>query len=161
MLLFLRGYWKIMIQFAKHLFLAVAVVCVCAAAGEDGASARGTFVQRKVLRDVDVTLTSSGTWSFEKDRAFVWRTVKPVPSEFSATPTNYSFSAGGRTTTRRLAMKIEDIAQVFEIKEMKEFVEHVEASQENPVFSAAGIRIPSSLKVFFKNGDRLEISLSR
>ena len=149
-----------MIQFAKQLFL-TATLAAAGIASADGASARGTFVQRKVLSDVDVTLTSSGTWSFEKDRAFVWRTVKPVPSEFSATPTNYSFSAGGRTTTRRLAMKIEDIAQVFEIKEMKEFVDRVETSQENPVFSAAGITIPSFLKVIFKNGDRLEISLSR
>ena len=47
----------------------------------------GTFVQRKVLKDIDVTLSSTGTWSFEKDRAFEWRTLKPMPSLFVATPT--------------------------------------------------------------------------
>ena len=129
--------------------------------GAETPAVSGSFVQRKVLKDIDVTLTSTGTWSFEKDRAFVWRTVKPVPSEFSATPTNYSFSAGGRTTTRRLAMKIEDIAQVFEIKEMKEFVVGVETSSEKPVFSMEGLVIPSALRVIFKNGDRLEIELKR
>ena len=121
----------------------------------------GTFVQKKSLHDVDVTLTSSGTWSFEKDVAFVWNTLKPVPSVFSATPTNYSFTVGGRTTSRRLDMKIENIAQVFEMKEMKGVVDKVESDGANPVFKADGIEIPSLMRVVFKNGDRLEISLKR
>ena len=121
----------------------------------------GTFVQKKSLHDVGVTLTSSGTWSFEKDVAFVWNTLKPVPSVFSATPTNYSFTVGGRTTSRRLDMKIENIAQVFEMKEMKGVVDKVESDSANPVFKADGIEIPSSMRVVFKNGDRLEISLKR
>ena len=121
----------------------------------------GTFVQKKSLHDVGVTLTSSGTWSFEKDRAFVWNTLKPVPSLFVATPTNYSFTVGGRTTSRRLDMKIENIAQVFEMKEMKGVVDKVESDGANPVFKADGIEIPSSMRVVFKNGDRLEISLKR
>ena len=121
----------------------------------------GTFVQKKSLHDVGVTLTSSGTWSFEKDVAFVWNTLKPVPSVFSATPTNYSFTVGGRTTSRRLDMKIENIAQVFEMKEMKGVVDKVESDGANPVFKADGIEIPSSMRVVFKNGDRLEISLKR
>jgi hypothetical protein len=121
----------------------------------------GTFVQKKSLQDVGVTLTSTGTWSFEKDRAFVWNTLKPVPSLFVATPTNYSFTVGGRTTSRRLDMKIDNIAQVFEMKEMKGVVDKVESDSINPVFKAEGIEIPSSLRVFFKNGDRLEISLKR
>ena len=121
----------------------------------------GTFVQKKSLHDVGVTLTSSGTWSFEKDVAFVWNTLKPVPSVFSATPTNYSFTIGGRTTSRRLDMKIENIAQVFEMKEMKGVVDKVESDSANPVFKADGIEIPSSMRVVFKNGDRLEISLKR
>jgi hypothetical protein len=121
----------------------------------------GTFVQKKSLQDVGVTLTSTGTWSFEKDRAFVWNTLKPVPSLFVATPTNYSFTVGGRTTSRRLDMKIDNIAQVFEMKEMKGVVEKVESDGANPVFKADGIEIPSSLRVIFKNGDRLEISLKR
>ena len=121
----------------------------------------GTFVQKKSLHDVGVTLTSSGTWSFEKDVAFVWNTLKPVPSVFSATPTNYSFTVGGRTTSRRLDMKIENIAQVFEMKEMKGVVDKVESDGANPVFKADGIEIPSLMRVVFKNGDRLEISLKR
>ena len=129
--------------------------------GAETPAVSGTFVQRKVLKDIDVTLTSTGTWSFEKDRAFEWRTLKPMPSLFVATPTNYTFSVGGRTTTRNLKMKIEDVAQIFEIKEMKEFVEGVETSSEKPVFSMEGLVIPSALCVFFKNGDRLEIELKR
>lgn len=127
----------------------------------ESAVTSGAFVQRKVLKDVGVTLTSSGTWSFEKDKAFTWRTLKPIESVFVATPTNYSFSAGGRTNSRSLKMKIEDVAQIFEIKEMKEFVEKVDVSRENPVFSCEGFAIPSSLSVLFKNGDRLEIELKR
>ena len=121
----------------------------------------GTFVQKKSLQDVGVTLTSTGTWSFEKDRAFVWNTLKPVPSLFVATPTNYSFTVGGRTTSRRLDMKIDNIAQVFEMKEIKGVVDKVESDGAKPVFKAEGIEIPSSMRVVFKNGDRLEISLKR
>ena len=138
------------------------VACLGPAAGvaQEAAAAQGTFVQRKVLRDVGVTLTSPGTWAFEKGRSFTWRTLKPVESLFTATPTNYAFSAGGRTTSRRLTMKIEDLAQIFEIKEMKEFVERVETPAAPPVYSADGVVIPSALRVFFRNGDRLEISLA-
>ena len=133
-------------------------VAFCVFAGD---KVNGTFVQKKSLHDVGVTLTSSGTWSFEKDVAFVWNTLKPVPSLFVATPTNYSFTVGGKTTSRRLDMKIENIAQVFEMKEMKGVVEKVESSSANPVFKAEGVEIPSSMRVFFKNGDRLEILLKR
>ena len=134
------------------------LVAFCVFAGD---KVNGTFVQKKSLHDVGVTLTSRGTWSFEKDRAFVWNTLKPVPSLFVATPTNYSFTAGGRTSSRRLDMKIDNIAQVFEMKEMKGVVEKVESDGANLVFKADGIEIPSSLRVIFKNGDRLEISLKR
>ena len=134
------------------------LVAFCVFAGD---KVNGKFVQKKSLHDVGVTLTSSGTWSFEKDVAFVWNTLKPVPSLFVATPTNYSFTVGGKTTSRRLDMKIENIAQVFEMKEMKGVVEKVESSSANPVFKAEGVEIPSSMWVFFKNGDRLEISLKR
>ena len=134
------------------------LVAFCVFAGD---KVNGMFVQKKSLHDVGVTLTSSGTWSFEKDVAFVWNTLKPVPSLFVATPTNYSFTVGGKTTSRRLDMKIENIAQVFEMKEMKGVVEKVESSSANPVFKAEGIEIPSSMRVVFKNGDRLEILLKR
>ena len=143
---------------AAHLMSTMFLVAFCAFA--DG-KVGGTFVQKKSLHDVGVTLMSSGTWSFEKDRAFVWDTLKPVPSLFVATPTNYSFTVGGRSTSRRLDMKIDNIAQVFEMKEMKGVVDKVESDSANPVFKADGIEIPSLMRVFFKNGDRLEISLKR
>ena len=143
---------------AATLLFACAVTCAACFGGD---VVRGSFVQRKSLHDVGVVLESSGTWSFEKDKAFVWNTLKPVPSVFSATPTNYSFTVGGRTTSRRLDMKIENIAQVFEMKEMKGVVDKVESDGANPVFKADGIEIPSSMRVVFKNGDRLEISLKR
>ena len=126
----------------------------------DGA-VQGTFVQNKFLHDVGVTLTSTGTWSFEKDKAFAWNTLKPVPSQFVATPTNYSFTVGGRTTSRRLEMKISNLAQVFEMKEMKGVVERVVQDVSDPVYKADGIVIPSSMRVLFRNGDRLEILLRR
>lgn len=122
---------------------------------------RGTFVQKKILHDLGVTLVSSGTWSFEKDRAFSWNTLKPVPSLFTATPTNYSFTVGGRTTLRRLDMKIGNLAQVFELKEMKGVVDRVESGSPLAGFKDAGIEIPSTMRVFFKNGDRLDITLKR
>ncbi|MBE6395397.1 MAG: hypothetical protein E7046_00120 [Lentisphaerae bacterium] len=128
----------------------------------DGGVVQGTFVQRKHLHDVNVTLVSTGVWSFEKDRAFVWKTLKPVSSTFVATPTNYSFTVGGRTVSRRLEMTIDNLAQVFEMKEMKGAVEKVESDKSNnPVFKSDGIEIPSSVKVLFKNGDRLEMTLKR
>ena len=127
----------------------------------DCGAVRGTFVQKKRLHDVGVTLASSGIWSFEKGKAFVWNTLKPVPSTFVATPTNYSFTAGGRTISRRLEMKIDNLAQVFSMKEMKGVVAKVESGVSEPVYRADGIEIPSSVKVTFKNGDSIEMTLKR
>ena len=142
------------------------VVIVCAFAITAGMFAgggivQGTFVQRKYLHDVDVTVTSSGTWTFEKDKTFVWNILKPVPSSFVATPTNYSFTAGGKTSSRSIEMKIDSLAQVFEMKEMKGVVERVESGTSCPVFKADGMEIPSSMRVIFKNGDRMEITLEK
>ncbi len=64
-------------------------------------SAEGTFVQRKVLADVEVTLVSKGTFRFARDRFFEWNTREPVPSTFLAT--------------------------LFSIREMKDFVKKVQA----------------------------------
>ena len=132
-----------------------------ACAARDGGAVCGTFVQKKFLHDVGVTLVSSGAWSFEKDRAFAWNTLKPVPSQFVATPTNYSFTVAGKTTSRRLDMQISNLAQVFEMKEMKGVVDRVEQSASAPVFKADGVEISSSMRVIFKNGDRLDITLAR
>ena len=142
----------------------VAGLCVLlvafACGAQCGGEMRGTFVQKKFLHDVGVALTSSGTWSFEKDRAFVWNTLKPVPSRFAATPTNYSFTVGGKTTSHRLDMKISNLAEVFEMKEMKGVVEKVEQGTSVPLFNAGGVEIPSKLRVLFKNGDSIEILLA-
>ena len=126
-----------------------------------GGAVRGVFEQKKFLHDVGVTLVSTGTWSFEKDRAFSWNTLEPVPSLFTATPTNYSFTVGGKTTSRRLDMKIGNLAQVFELKEMKGVVDRVESGEALAGFEDAGIEIPTTMRVFFKNGDRLDITLKR
>ena len=67
------------------------------------AKATGTFVQRKILADVEVTITSSGTFSIVKDKSFEWKTVKPLPSTFTATPESYTVTANGKTSTRALA----------------------------------------------------------
>ena len=123
--------------------------------------ASGTFVQKKYLHDVELTLVSSGTWTFEKDKAFTWNTLKPVPSVFVATPTNYSFAAGGKVISRSMEMKITDLSQVFEMKEMKGVVDRVERDAGGIVFKSDGMEIPSLMRVFFKNGDRLEIHLKR
>ena len=56
-------------------------------------------------------------------------------------------------------MRIEDVSQIFRIKEMEEFVERVDVSKESPLASSCGIDIPRSLTVLFRNGDRLEIEL--
>lgn len=145
----------------RRLAASAFVLAVASGLLADGGVVRGTFVQKKFLRDIDVTLTSTGTWSFEKDKAFAWNTLKPVPSQFVATPTNYSFTVGGRTTSRRLEMKISNLAQVFEMKEMKGVVERVEQDVSDPVYKADCIVIPSSMRVLFRNGDRLEILLRR
>ena len=121
----------------------------------------GVFEQKKVLHDLGVTLTSSGTWSFEKDKSFILNTLKPVPSLFLATPTNCSFAAGGRVTSRSFDMKIDNVAQIFTMKEMKGVVEKVECDDSSFVHKDGNIAIPSQIRVLFKNGDRMEITLRR
>ena len=116
-------------------------------------AATGTFVQRKTLADVDVTITSTGTFRFEKGRLFEWRTLKPLPSMFTATPTNYAITVNGKTTTRRLKSNVDEIAKIFEIKEVKEFVKGVKSEPE--------VGFPDKVTVEFKNGDRLDIEMKR
>ena len=112
----------------------------------------GTFVQKKILRDVDVTLVSRGHFSFEKGKAFTWSVETPAPSVFVATPTNYSFSVAGRTTVRKLDMDIDSIEKIFLVKEVKEFVKDVRVS---------GSPLPTRVEVDYRNGDRLDIAISR
>ena len=145
------------------LFAALTALCGTAAGGTapipSGADAAlpeiasGTFVQRKTLADVDVTITSTGTFRFEKGRLFEWRTLKPLPSTFTATPTNYAITVNGKTTTRRLKSDVDEIAKIFEIKEVKEFVKGVKSEPE--------VGFPDKVTVEFKKGDRLDIEMKR
>ena len=145
------------------LLVALTVLCVVAAggtvavtSGSDAAlpeTASGTFIQRKTLADVDVTITSTGTFRFEKGRLFEWRTLKPLPSTFTATPTNYAITVNGKTTTRNLKSNVDEIAKIFEIKEVKEFVKGVKSEPQ--------VGFPNKVTVEFKNGDRLDIEMKR
>ena len=116
-------------------------------------SAEGTFVQRKVLADVEVTLVSKGTFRFARDRFFEWNTREPVPSTFIATPTNYALTVNGKTTARPLEVNVSSVEQLFSIREMKDFVKKVQAHP------ATGF--PTRVDVSFTNGDRLEIEMVR
>lgn len=140
----------------RHVLLA-AVAAAAAAVAATGPSEvperdSGSFVQRKILRDVDVTLVSRGTFAFEKGRSFTWKVATPAPSVFVATPTNYSFSVAGRTTVRKLDIDIDSIAKIFEIKEVREFVKDVRVT---------GSPLPTRVEVEYRNGDVLDIALSR
>lgn len=114
-------------------------------------AAHGTFVQRRILADVDVTLTSKGVFRFERDKFFEWTVREPVASVFYATPTNYAITVGGRTSTHALNVDVTSFARLFEIKEMKEYVKSVKVEPD--------IGFPSRVLVAFRNGDRLEIEL--
>lgn len=144
------------------LLAALAVLCgavgetVAVTSGSDAAlpeTASGTFIQRKTLADVEVTITSTGTFRFEKGRLFEWRTLKPLPSTFTATPTNYAITVNGKTTTRNLKSNVDEIAKIFEIKEVKEFVKDVKSEPQ--------VGFPNKVTVEFKNGDRLDIEMKR
>ena len=144
------------------LLAALAVLCgavgetVAVTSGSDAAlpeTASGTFIQRKTLADVEVTITSTGTFRFEKGRLFEWRTLKPLPSTFTATPTNYAITVNGKTTTRNLKSNVDEIAKIFEIKEVKEFVKDVKSEPQ--------VGFPNKVTVGFKNGDRLDIEMKR
>ena len=116
-------------------------------------AAEGTFGQRKVRADVDVTLVSKGTFRFARDRFFEWNTREPVPSVFLATPTNYALTVNGKTTAHPLEVNVSSVEQLFAIREMKDFVKKVQAHP------ATGF--PTRVDVSFVNGDRLEIEMVR
>ena len=145
-------------MFQRHSLFLVALAagaCACAAPSDDAMPERasGTFVQRKTLADVEVTITSKGTFRFEKGRFFEWNTREPLPSTFVATPTNYAMTVNGKMTTQRLRNDVNSIAKIFEIKEVKDFVKTVRTVPETG--------FPERLTVDFRNGDRLEIELKR
>ena len=147
-------------MFQRHSLLLALLVSAAAAGAAPAPSdaampdrAAGTFVQRKTLADVEVTITSKGTFRFEKGRFFEWNTQEPLASSFLATPTNYAMTVNGRTTTTRLKNDVDAIAKIFEIKEVKDFVKEVKAVPPTG--------FPEKLTVDFRNGDRLEIELKR
>ena len=134
----------------------VVLTSLLAYGGADAAlpeRASGTFVQRKTLADVEVTITSTGTFQFEKGKFFAWQTLKPLPSTFIATPTNYTLVVNNKKTTRRLKNDVDEIAKIFEIKEVKDFVKEVKS--EPPT------GFPDRVTVLFKNGDKLAIEMKR
>ena len=137
-------------------YAACAFVCAAAFGVQGGVElppeAHGTFVQRKTLADVGVTLTSRGEFRFERDRFFEFDVREPMPSVFRATPTNYSVTVNGRTTSRALDIDVTSIGRIFEIREMKEFVKSVKTEPETG--------FPRRVRVTFRNGDRLEIDLN-
>jgi len=115
--------------------------------------AEGTFVQRKTLADVEVTVTSKGKFRFEKGKFFEWNTLEPLPSQFVATPTNYVITVNGKSRAHRLQNDVNSIAKIFEIKEVKDFVKQVKATPSTG--------FPEKVMVEFKNGDRLEITMTQ
>lgn len=143
----MSGIWKI----AVASFVGLSIAANAATVDDLPPSAHGTFVQRKVLADVDVTLVSKGAFRFEKGSFFEWDTREPVASLFRATPTNYVVTANGRTFARDLNVDVTSIKSLFAIKEMKEFVASVVTDPPNG--------FPRHVRVTFKNGDRLEIEL--
>ena len=135
--------------------LGSALVCAAAAKLPPVAlpdAAKGTFVQKKTLRDMDVTLRSSGEYEFEKDKFFTLHTLRPVESKFTATPTNYTITAGGKTTTNAISVDVSSLEKVFEVKEVKELVKDVQVK---------GTNFPYTVTVEYKNGDGLEIEFSK
>ena len=103
------------------------------------AQASGTFVQRKILADVEVTITSSGTFSIVKDKSFEWKTLKPLPSTFTATGDVFDVTeAEGRLTL------------VPKTRELREFVKRA---------TLEGTDFPTRFALDYVTGDRLEIDL--
>ncbi len=140
------------------------------------ATAAGTFVQRKILADVEVTITSSGTFSIVKDKSFEWKTLKPLPSTFTATPDSYTVTANGKTATHALSElklsaglrslvkgDLSALGDVFDVKESDGRLELVPKTRELREFvkraTLEGADFPSRFTLEFATGDRLEIDL--
>ena len=140
------------------------------------ATATGTFVQRKTLADVEVTITSSGTFCIVKDKSFEWKTLKPLPSTFTATPESYTITANGKSTTRSLAeLKLSAglrslvkgdltaLKDVFDVTETENRLILVPKTRELREFvkraTLEGTDFPSRFTLDYVTGDRLEIDL--
>ena len=136
----------------------------------------GTFVQRKTLADVQVTITSSGTFSIVKDASFEWKTLKPLPSTFTATPESYTVTANGKTSTRALAElkmsaglrslvkgDLSALGDVFDVKEGEGRLTLVPKTRELRAFvtcaTLEGADFPTRFTLDYATGDRFEIDL--
>ena len=139
-------------------------------------TAGGTFVQRKILADVEVTITSSGTFSIVKDKSFEWKTLKPLPSTFTATPECYTVTANGKTSTRTLSElkmsaglrslvkgDLSALGDVFDVTEAEGRLTFVPKTRELREFvkrvTLEGTDFPARFTLEYATGDRLEIDL--
>jgi len=140
------------------------------------AQAAGTFVQRKTLSDVEVTITSTGTFRFVKGASFEWKTSTPLPSAFTATPESYTVEANGQTSTRALAElklsaglralvrgDLSALGDVFDVTETETRLVLVPKTRELRAFvkraTLEGPGFPSRFTLDYATGDRLEIDL--
>ena len=140
------------------------------------ATVTGTFVQRKTLADVEVTITSSGTFCIVKDKSFEWKTLKPLPSTFTATPESYTITANGKSSTRAIAElklsaglrslvkgDLSALKDVFDVTEAENRVVFVPKTRELREFvkraTLEGTEFPSRFTLDYVTGDRLEIDL--
>ena len=140
------------------------------------ATVTGTFVQRKTLADVEVTITSSGTFCIVKDKSFEWKTLKPLPSTFTATPESYTITANGKSSTRAIAElklsaglrslvkgDLSALKDVFDVAEAENRVVFVPKTRELREFvkraTLEGSDFPSRFTLDYVTGDRLEIDL--
>ena len=140
------------------------------------AQATGTFVQRKILADVDVTITSSGTFSIVKDKSFESQPLTPLRSTFPAPPESDTGSANGNTATRALSElkmsaglrslvkgDLSALGDVFDVKEEEGRLTLVPKTRELREFvkraTLEGMDFPTRFTLDYVTGDRLEIDL--
>lgn len=61
---------------------------------------RGSFVQRKFLKDIPKPLKSTGSFVIARDQGIYWHTLTPFDSEFILTPTTMAQLDGGQLALR-------------------------------------------------------------
>ena len=129
-----------------------------------------------VWGDAEVTITSSGTFCIVKDKSFEWKTLKPLPSTFTATPESYTITANGKSSTRAIAElklsaglrslvkgDLSALKDVFDVTEAENRVVLVPKTRELREFvkraTLEGTDFPSRFTLDYVTGDRLEIDL--
>jgi hypothetical protein len=61
---------------------------------------RGSFVQRKLLKDIPKPLKSTGTFLISREQGIYWHTLTPFDSEFVLTPDSMVQLDGGKVAVR-------------------------------------------------------------